>query len=298
MSDKQEEKTGPESLLEAWMKTSADFWESAYQGLADSVEKSGRSQASGVMPGARALESWESAMKTWKAMSSLMGEPASVESLTDGIRAFPEILMKLVKPTWGGFLRMQQEWAKRAARIGESTAAYKFENLDQEAFKVWAELYEKEFRHFLEIPQLGLTRGYQERMNQLLDRFNIFQAAMAEFISVLCLPVEKSLKVIQDELAAMAEKGKLPEKSKEYYRIWVKILEGHYMNLFKSPEYNRVLANTLNAMGQFAAARERLLQDALQALPVPTQKDMDELYKEIYLLKKRTKELEKKAGHD
>ena len=29
-------------------------------------------------------------------------------------------------------------------------------------------------------------------------------------------------------------------------------------------------------------------------LPVPTHKEMDELYKEIYLLKKRIKELEKK----
>jgi polyhydroxyalkanoate synthesis regulator phasin len=28
--------------------------------------------------------------------------------------------------------------------------------------------------------------------------------------------------------------------------------------------------------------------------PVPTHKEMDELYKEIYLLKKRIKELEKK----
>ena len=30
-------------------------------------------------------------------------------------------------------------------------------------------------------------------------------------------------------------------------------------------------------------------------LPVPTQKEMDELYKEIYLLKKRIKELEKRS---
>jgi polyhydroxyalkanoate synthesis regulator phasin len=30
-------------------------------------------------------------------------------------------------------------------------------------------------------------------------------------------------------------------------------------------------------------------------LPVPTQKEMDELYKEIYLLKKRIKELEKRT---
>jgi polyhydroxyalkanoate synthesis regulator phasin len=32
-------------------------------------------------------------------------------------------------------------------------------------------------------------------------------------------------------------------------------------------------------------------------LPIPKQKDMDDLYREIYLLKKRIKALEKKSDH-
>jgi polyhydroxyalkanoate synthase subunit PhaE len=38
------------------------------------------------------------------------------------------------------------------------------------------------------------------------------------------------------------------------------------------------------------------MRDFLQLLPVVTQKDMDEMYKEFHLLKKRVKALEKKAG--
>jgi polyhydroxyalkanoate synthesis regulator phasin len=38
---------------------------------------------------------------------------------------------------------------------------------------------------------------------------------------------------------------------------------------------------------------EKVLEDILRMLPVPNQKDMDELYKEIYLLKKKVKTLEK-----
>ena len=41
-------------------------------------------------------------------------------------------------------------------------------------------------------------------------------------------------------------------------------------------------------------AKHEMLQDFVQMLPVPTQKDMDGLYKELYLLKKRIKQLEKK----
>jgi hypothetical protein len=124
---------------------------------------------------------------------------------------------------------------------------------------------------------------------------------MAEFVSLLYLPVEKSFKVLQDKLQQMADEGKLPDKSKDYYRMWIKILEGHYMTLFKSPDYVHTVAKTLDAMGEFWIARRQLLQDALQMLPVSTHRDMDELYKEIYLLKKRLKGLEKyeeKVGDD
>jgi polyhydroxyalkanoate synthesis regulator phasin len=66
------------------------------------------------------------------------------------------------------------------------------------------------------------------------------------------------------------------------------------MTLFQSPEYIRTLNKTLDTMSEFSKAKKEILQDFLNMLPVPTHKEMDELYKEIYLLKKRIKELEKK----
>jgi polyhydroxyalkanoate synthesis regulator phasin len=78
--------------------------------------------------------------------------------------------------------------------------------------------------------------------------------------------------------------------------MWLKILEGHYMNLFKSKEYTDALHRTLNKLEDFLIAKNEAMRDFLQLLPVVTQKDMDEMYKEFHLLKKRVKALEKKAG--
>jgi hypothetical protein len=75
--------------------------------------------------------------------------------------------------------------------------------------------------------------------------------------------------------------------------MWVKILEGHYMSLFKSNEYTRVMADTLTAFEDFISARNRIFTDAMQSLPIPTNKDLDELYDELYHLKKRVKEMER-----
>lgn len=294
MDEKQQEKTGAESLLETWMKMSTEFWGSMAQMWPDASKISGTSNTSKKGEKSRSQKSWESTLKTWQAWSSVMSKPGAMEDPFQEIGTRPEIMLKMVQAGLDGFFHLQRDWLERAGRIGKSTEAYKFENLDQGAFKELSELYEKEFKQFLNIPQLGLTRSYQERMGQVVDKFNLFQAIVGEFLYLLYLPIEKSSKVVQEKMTELADEGKLPEDSMDYYRMWIRILEGHYMTLFQSPEYTQTLGRILDAMGEFAVARRQILQDAMQSLPVPTHKDMDELYKDIYLLKKRIRELEKK----
>ncbi len=298
MDEKAKDAGGPASMLEAWLKTSSDFWGSAVKMMAAASDVPGVFKPPFYGATGRAQESWEASMKTWRAIAPVMGEPGALEGMIKGIGSMPELLVKLMKPAWDGFLQLQQEYMNRAGRIGKSTTAFKFENLDRDVFKVWTEVYEKEFRQFLRLPQLGLLRVYQEHLSEAADRLNVFEASMAEFLSLVYLPVEKSLKVMQEKLAEMADSGQLPQRSADYYKMWLKTLEGHYMTLFKSPEYNRTVARTLDTMGEFLVAKQRILQDMLQLLPVPTQREMDELYKELYVLKKRIKELEKKLETD
>lgn len=286
---------GGQSLLEAWMKVAMQSWGSMLHTMQAASSESYATDSSQAGGKSRWLESWETNVKAVHALAAAMSEPEAMEDLLKGVKTLPEIMVKMVQPAWESLFHLQKEWLEKAGRIGKSTAAYSFENLDQEAFRVWTEIYEKEFRQFLHIPQLGLTRFYQERMTEATDKFNIFQANISEFLNLLYLPVEKTAKVMQDQLAAMADEGKLPDKPKDYYRIWIKILEGHYMTLFKSPEYTQELKKTMRAMGEFIVARQRMLEDMLRVLPVPTQRDMDDLYKELYVLKKRIRELEKKT---
>jgi hypothetical protein len=154
-------------------------------------------------------------------------------------------------------------------------------------------VYEKELRQYLKIPPLGLTRFYQERFNAMLDKHNLFETTLAEFLSILYLPMEKSFKIFQEKLNQMAEEGSLPKDTKESYAMWLKILEGHYMSLFKSKDYTDALHRTLGNLEDFIIARDQALNDILQFLPVVTHKDLDDLYREFYDLKKRVKALEK-----
>jgi class III poly(R)-hydroxyalkanoic acid synthase PhaE subunit len=295
MTDKSQEKAGSETFLADWMKMTTELWDpmawmgSAFHkttGITPDLQKDGKRP--------RMQESWDTAQKTWKAFSQLMSNPEIMGTLSKETGMLPEIFFKIAQTGLNNFVDVQKQWLECYGKLEESAKFYNNEDLKEDAFKVWSQLYEQEFRKFFKIPQLGLTRFYQEKMIRSMDKFNIYQATVAEFSRLLSIPMEQSFQVLQEKLTELADKGDLPEDSKKYYQMWIKILEDHYMTLFQSSEYTQTLNKTLDSLSGFSAAKKEILQDFLNMLPVPTHKEMDELYKEIYLLKKRIKELEKR----
>jgi class III poly(R)-hydroxyalkanoic acid synthase PhaE subunit len=292
-----ESKTGsdPADLMSLWIQTASDFCGTMLRNWSHSVQDD-PAVGSDTDPTAksRTQESLEAVLKTWQTLSSAAGDPGSMDVFSKLTHALPDVMQKMVVSAWQGYFQIQQQWLEKAGRIGQTTQAYSFENLDQETFKSWTQIYENEFRQFFSVPQLGLTRFYQEKFNQTLDRFNRFQNAFAEYLQMFFLPMEKSFKALQDEINRLADEGKLTEDYNTYYRLWIKILEGHYMTLYKSPEYVMVMSKTLDALVEYLQSRDAITQDVLKMMAIPTQKDLDELYREIYQLKKKIRTLEKK----
>jgi polyhydroxyalkanoate synthase subunit PhaE len=291
MNENKPDATGSEAMIADWIKFVTDFWGGQSQMWQQPhAAPNPASQKSG---GHSAESALDAAIRNWQAVSAAMSAPESMESLLKGAGAMPELLAKMTQNTVDGYIQLQQKWLERCGRIGETVDAYSFERLDENMFRAWIDMYETEFRQFFNIPQLGLARGYQEKFNLAVDKYNIYHSTLAEFVRVLSLPLSHSVAVMQDKLGEMAEKGVLPDDSQKYYQIWIKILEGHYMKLFQSPEYNRILANTLNAISDFSASKDAVIQDMLSVLPIPSRKEIDDLERELYELKKRIRALEK-----
>lgn len=282
-----------ESSVFPWLKTAADLWLNVAKTIPPDSDTTLKTQTDVQNRFTRQLET---SLNLLKSFSRMMSEPESASVTANTMNALPEIFLKMAGSGFEAAMQIQNHLMEKAARIGKRTEAYNFENLDQEVFRALTEVYEKELRQYLKIPPLGLTRFYQERFNEMLDKHNLFETTLAEFLSILYLPMEKSFNVLQEKLKQRTEEGNLPHDVKESYALWLKILEGHYMNLFKSKEYTDALHRTLNKLEDFLIAKNEAMRDFLQLLPVVTQQDMDEMYKEFHLLKKRVKALEKKAG--
>ncbi|MDI9569189.1 MAG: poly(R)-hydroxyalkanoic acid synthase subunit PhaE [Pseudomonadota bacterium] len=295
MEEKKSEQIDLDTVMQGWMKASTDFWTSLLKALPAAAPAFKAAEVGEGIKN-RYAESMESAIKRLKTTQAAFNDPQVADAVLKGLNTMPEFIMKIARAGWEAAAKLQKQAMEKAGKIGQKTEAYQFENLDQDVFKLWREIYEEEFRQYFQVPQLGLTRYYQERMNRLADQANILQAALSEFFYLLYLPMEKSTQVLQDKVEELSKEGKAPEKTKDYYNLWVKILEGHYMNLFKSPEYLAALREMLDQVENFANAKNEVLQDILQSLPVPTNRDMDDIYKDLYLLKKRVRVLEKELA--
>ena len=293
MEDKTKDLLGMESMMNTWtqsmndiMGTMSQMW-SAHQ----QANQSGKQDKK--KSGNDSMAAMTAALKNWQTIASAMATPESMASLFKGTGTMPEIFTSFAQVVMGSLSKLQKKMSQSTGRLGESVEAYSFEKIDENIFHVWTEIYENEFKKFFHIPQLGLTREYQERFNSMMDKFHQSQANKAEFLRLLCLPFQRSMGVMQEKIAVLAETGELPDDSHEYYQMWIKILEGHFMTLFQTPEYIEALTRTIGSSTNFTEAKNAVIEDMIKDLPIAQKSEMDDLSREVYELKRRIRRLEK-----
>jgi len=239
------------------------------------------------------FEAWTSSMKSWETLHSTFTMPGTLETAFKTIQPSPESILKMAETGWKSLQGLMGDWQQQVNNTVRNPETLMFPNLYQDALSSWSELYDKEFRKFLHMPQLGLARFHQEKINHSLDAFIRFQNTVSEFLYLLYKPIETSGNELQRKISNLVQNGEPAKEPKEYYGIWLKVLEKKYMALFKTKKYLQSLGKTMSAMEEYHSARKEVIDSLLQTFSIPTTKDMDDVYKDMYILKKRVRHLEK-----
>lgn len=242
----------------------------------------------------RVGESLRTNLKMWQAVMAGASVSDSFERLQKVTEVTPDIALGFSQSCLESINNLQSHATEWLQKRGEALSQADIQELDRDLLRQWNDIYKQEFSKYLNIPQIGLSRLYQERGLKAVDKMNAFQLELSSFLHMLYMPIEKSLQSLQEEMAAMAESGTLDDDSKAYYNMWIKSMEGHYMELFKAPEYSEAMHRTLSSLNDFSEAKNEVTNDFLKQMNMPTLEDIDDLSKEIYLLKKRIRALEKK----
>lgn len=289
--DKNETITDQGTASTDWQKMMHEYLNPLFKPWTEMFQPPGTKEPE--QPKGRVAESLQSSVKMWQTMMEAMSEPSTLEHFQKATETAPNITLELSQACLQSIASLQSKAGEWIKKRGAALSSADIQKLDSELIKNLTETYDKEFSRYLKIPQIGLNRFHQERMLHAVDKQNTLQLMLSEFLHMLYLPIEKSLNSLQAKMAEMTKTGPLDEKSKTYYNLWIKLLEGHYMELFKQPEYSDALAKTLGALNEFSEARQNVANDLLKQMNIPTNLDLDELSKEIYLLKKRVRLLEK-----
>ncbi|MEW6263780.1 MAG: poly(R)-hydroxyalkanoic acid synthase subunit PhaE [Thermodesulfobacteriota bacterium] len=155
----------------------------------------------------------------------------------------------------------------------------------------------------LRAPSLGFFREAVVKFQRTVDAYIEYQAAAQEFNSLFQATSQKAMEKVLGRLTEFAGRQPSPQISKEFYRLWLTINEETYHDLFLSKEFTRILREVLTRGLQFRKWWDDLSDDLLELTNLPGKKDMDEVYRAIYELKKevrwqrrRIKELERCLG--
>jgi len=284
-----------QDLFENWVSASSEFW-----GTFNKIAKNGISGHAvnggdaGKFEGIT-NESLDIAMRTWKTFFSMLSNPEKIMELNtpsdkiNGEDSFKKFISVLEK----GFETITNTLNEKAGKIGNKIEGMDFDKFDREMFNAWAGIYQEEIRKIYNLPQVGLWREYQEKATQAIDKYNLFNASLIEFMYFLYLPVERSLKNFQKELLDKMEKGQVPDDFSSIYSDCIKKLENDYSTMFHSREYTNVMGRALEGLCDFRLAKNSIVEDMLKTSPIPVQSDLDELYKEIHAMKRRIRTLEK-----
>ena len=191
---------------------------------------------------------------------------------------------------------LSEEMVKWLWDQGEATGR-SVEELQREASMSWNGSMKKKFSPCSKSPRWD-SRGFiKEKINRFADKFNTYQAAVSEFRMLLAVPMEKSFIGMRERIDKLREQGELADDFKVYYGMWIKVLEDHYMSLFKTEEYSKALSRLLDETAAFKITGNDVLTEYLEFLPIPTNREMDEVYKELYTLKKQTRQANKKISN-
>lgn len=284
-------------IMEAWMETSQRFWQdmtgsqgnrpgtgTAHDSFTHAFDEADKQKF-------RTYRAWETQMATFASLFKLMSAPENQDALFKGLTSLGDTMLQAAGESMEHFTEFQSQLIKSAAKVSEHTKAYNFDDLNHEAFESFRELYRAELQKYFYLPKIGLPREFHEQVSQMADRSNIFYSHLAELIYLFSIPLERANQAMREKTREMLDQGEFIEDYKQAYNEWIKILEAHYMELLKSREYTQVLNNTINSLAEYKRVKNEVMRFYLKDMQVPTNKEMDEVYKDLYQMKKTIREL-------
>jgi len=157
----------------------------------------------------------------------------------------------------------------------------------------WNLLYEESFGSMMKSPILGPTREFTGKLLNGFDAWSQLYRASLDYQIVLGDIQVKSFEALMKELVRKAEKGEKIDDWKQFQTLWSQISDDVFAEAFCQEKNLKIRGKFLNALNLYRIEQQKLMEQSLQMMNLPTRSEVDELHQTIYQLKKEIKTLKK-----
>ncbi|HUW64681.1 MAG TPA: poly(R)-hydroxyalkanoic acid synthase subunit PhaE [Spirochaetia bacterium] len=249
----------------------ASFWNNFLNGMAGGEKEAGE---------AKTLQKWQ--QDYYKILSEFFtfGLPEGITELIqksgEVAVIFQQNIVNLFKPWVSSSPDLQEEFFR--ALSGDRDAHLTF-------LKNWQKAYNQSFGKLFHIPGVGPSGNLTEKMLASFDSYVQYVSSLNDFLAGIYKTGYDAMEGLSKKMDQLRSQGKAPASFKEFYDLWCQNNEDTYLQLFKTESFGRMLAEMVDAGARLKKRFDDIMTNALSLWPIPTQKDMDSVYKSIYLLK-------------
>jgi class III poly(R)-hydroxyalkanoic acid synthase PhaE subunit len=175
------------------------------------------------------------------------------------------------------------------------------ESSDQQAshefFANWLKTYEATYGKIVDMPIMGPSREDAERLRENFEAAINMHAAWAQSMANYQSAFMDATQKTQEEVKKRIAEGVSPSSYKGYYDLWMETYSETFKEFLKSRFFASDLARlTSNSMDFQKSSRILIEENILKPANLPTRTEMDDLNKEVYMLKKQVRELVRDRG--
>jgi class III poly(R)-hydroxyalkanoic acid synthase PhaE subunit len=178
--------------------------------------------------------------------------------------------------------------ASEAAWAGEGSDE-KLNEIFNKVTQHYLEFYQESVGKYLAAPQFGIPRETLQQINIAISAYHKFMGAVGDFLIRFSTPFKKSMDILQQTILDRERTDEGFKNTKEVYNFAVKIFEQEYDDWLKSPAGVQCVANMVDNYLEYRKKLNPVKDIWLKSLSIPTKREMEDVYRGIYDLKKKTR---------
>lgn len=164
-------------------------------------------------------------------------------------------------------------------------------NATEEMIQLWQGTFSNTFGRFLNLPVFSLNTADMKDMMDVLDSTIMFMTSFSGFLVAVLDEGEKTFQTVVKDYTEMVKNNEMPNTFEGFYNLWISTSSKAFKNLFGTDSFSKMVGQLMNSWARLKKESDEMVNNVIKTLPLPSQEDMDSVYKKLDTVRRDVREL-------